>query len=198
MDSAGNTPLGVQGVYELIGTAEELAQFQSVKWIDRNIILPNALNTVCLIGGNAELMASYNQAVSSHLEEKIENEKMRNYLAFRLLQGHLEEFRPNLSQEKEKMQAFGVKKELYRPFQEILSSLSLLFSLKEKSTSQRIRELQDLKIFSPEGATHLIEAVEKVLKMRLKAHLFYEDETEYLFHMPDDEMLDSQLLLLTR
>ncbi len=32
LDSAGNSPLGVTGVYELIGTPKQLAQFQSVKF----------------------------------------------------------------------------------------------------------------------------------------------------------------------
>ena len=46
LDTGGNTPLGY-GVYELIGTPKQLARFQTPEWIDQNIILANASNSVC-------------------------------------------------------------------------------------------------------------------------------------------------------
>lgn len=36
--------------------------------------------------------------------------------------------------QKEERAAFGIKKELYRPFQEILSSLAIYYQLKEKNS----------------------------------------------------------------
>lgn len=44
LDSGGNTPLGKPGFYELINTPEELAQFQSEKWMDADILLLRTLS----------------------------------------------------------------------------------------------------------------------------------------------------------
>src|SRR5262245_52872078 len=49
MDIGGNTPLGVPGVYELIGTPEQMAEFVDLQWIERNIILANALSNVSFV-----------------------------------------------------------------------------------------------------------------------------------------------------
>lgn len=197
MDNAGNTPLGVPGVYELIGTPEQLAQFQTVKWMERNIILPNAMSNVCLIAGDEGLLKNYSaqkKKVQQLLDTK-ERIKRKNgeELAMRLLGGHLIEFSPDLSKEKEKESAFGIKKELYRPFQEILGCLSLIYELKEKSTFGRIDELAMLNVFSATGADNLKKAVSAVLSLRLKAHLFYKDEKEFLCHAEEGKNLDPSL-----
>ena len=81
MDSAGNTPLGVPGLYELIGTPAQLAQFQTIKWINRNIILANAMSTVCLVAGDQKLLADYCQKKAVTLE------KNREKLGMQLLMG---------------------------------------------------------------------------------------------------------------
>lgn len=190
LDSGGNTPLGKPGLYELIGTPEQLARFQSLKEIHQDIILPNALSNVCLVAGDEKLQASYleeKKKVQLLKEQKkgelIEN---RQELAMCLLKGHLVEFSPELSKEKRKEKeqepAFGVKKELYRPFQEILGCLCLLYDLKEKSTIARIDELMRLNVFSFEGAENLKRAFCQVLSLRLEVHLFYKDEKEFLCH----------------
>ena len=83
---------------------QQLASFQTLKWIDRNIILPNALSAVCSVAGNEKLITAYREAV------KKEMEKEPHTLAFRLLAGHLQEFRPDLSQEKEADQSLWNQK----------------------------------------------------------------------------------------
>ena len=118
-------------------------------------------------------------------------------LALRLLAGHLQEFSPNLTKEKEEINAFGIKKELYRPIQEILSSLALLFKLNSTNTSERIDELVKLKVFSSQGAANLKKAISQALDLRLEAHLFYKDETEYLYQIETDQPQDLQKLYLT-
>ncbi len=197
MDSAGNTPLGVPGVYELIGTPKQLAQFQSVKWMERNIILPNAMSTICLVSGDKKLEASYNKEKKKiqQLKEKQAGMQRKNSeeLAMRLLAGHLIEFSPNLSKEKEKENAFGIKKELYRPFQEILGCLSLLYNLKEKNTFGRISELAISNIISHESYFYLDMAIKQVLSLRLQAHLFYKDEKEFLCHAEEGRPQDPSL-----
>ena len=200
MDTGGNTPLGVTGVYELIGSPKMLAQFQTVQWMDRSIILPNAMSHVCFIAGKERLIADYNKekAKVQDLVYKKANDKNRNILSLRLLQGHVEEFAPNLSKEKEDMNAFGIKKELYRPFQEIIGSLALFYQLKAKTTFTRIDELVDLNVFSSKGGENLKNAISHVLKLRLQAHLFYQNEKEFLCHPEEGKPLDPHLLYLNQ
>ncbi len=196
MDNGGNTPLGVPGIYELIGTPKKLAEFQSVVWMDRNIILPNAMSNICLIAGNKTLVESYNKYKKKTQQLFVKQgaqRKNNEELAMRLLGGHLIEFSPDLSIDKEKETAFGVKKELYRPFQEILGCLTLFYGLKERSTFTRIDELTQLNVLSIEGATNLKKALNLVLSLRLQVHLFYKDEKEFLCHPEEGKPQDSSL-----
>ena len=116
----------------------------------------------------------------------------------RLLAGHLTEFAPNLSQDKEQDNAFGIKKELYRPFQEILSSLALFYDLKARNTFERIDELVEKGVFSAKGAENLKQALRKVLALRLEAHLFYQDEKEFLCHPEEGKPQEPQLLYINQ
>ena len=198
LDTGGNTPLGVSGVYELIGTPRKLAQFEEIQWINRNIILPNAMNTVCWILGDKTLVDQYNKEKIIILDKKSSKNKKTNReeLAFSLLKGNLEEFRPNLTKEKEEIKAFGIKKELYRPFQEGMSCLAIYYNLKEKNTFSRIDELLDLKVISAKGAVNLKAAFKCVLSLRFEAHQFYQDEQEYLCHPEEGKEHDSSLLYM--
>jgi tetratricopeptide (TPR) repeat protein/ankyrin repeat protein len=205
MDTGGNVPLG--GVFELITTPKKLAQLQSSAWIDSNIILSNVMNSICLIEGDPKLAAQY-------LKQKTEVQKLkesasssntsknnltnREKLAFRLLAGHLQEFSPNLTKEKEEINAFGIKKELYRPFQEIISSLALLYKLTSTNTFERIDDLVELKVLCTQGAANLKKAIAQALNLRLEAHLFYKDEIEFLFHIEEGTPLDPKKLYLTQ
>ena len=110
LDSGGNTPLGIPGLYELIGTPQKLAQFEQQPWIDRNIILTNAMSHVCLVAGSEKLLEKYNKEKTAILDQKVKNNTNRHELALRLLMGHLEEFRPNLTKQKEEIRAFGIKR----------------------------------------------------------------------------------------
>ena len=198
MDTGGNVPLG--GVFELINTPENLAQLQSSEWIDSSIILSNVMSTVCLVAGDPKLAEKYHKKKSEvqKLKESKQTLKNQEKLAMRLLEGHLQEFSPNLTKEKEEVNAFGIKKELYRPFQEIISSLSLLYKLTSTNTFDRIDELVKLKVFCTQGATHLKQAIAQALNLRLEAHLFYKDETEFLHHIEEGKPLDPKKLYLTK
>ncbi len=196
MDTGGNTPLGVKGVYELIGTPQQLAKFVGFQWIERGEILPNAMSAVCYVAGEQKLVDSYNVEKNKMLntvEQKVTN---REVLAFKLLSGHLEEFAPNLTLEKERTKAFGIKKELYRPFQEILGCLSLFYTLKENNTFSRINELCLLGILSQKGSKDLQDILADVLYLRVKAHYHYQDEKEYLCHPSEGEKRDNSLLYI--
>ncbi|MCE5316915.1 MAG: DUF294 nucleotidyltransferase-like domain-containing protein, partial [Parachlamydia sp.] len=187
LDTGGNTPLGMPDLYELIGTSADLARFVDKDWIERSIILPNALSAVCLITGDARLVEFFEDERRKVLEQKKEGISNRDRLAYQLLSGHLKEFKPDLSMNKEALRAFGVKPELYRPFQEILGCLALRQSLREKSSVERIQALQRDKIFSDKGANSLRNAVININFLRVKAHLFYQDECDfYLLSVPGE------------
>ncbi|MBA3239429.1 MAG: tetratricopeptide repeat protein [Parachlamydiaceae bacterium] len=203
MDAGGNTPLGVANFYELIGTPSSLAQFQTIQWMDNSIILPNVLSHVCLVAGKERLVNEYTKAKIKvqkliEKEDKLteKNQKNHEVLAMRLLRGHTAEFSPDLSQEKEKIKAFGIKKELYRPIQEIIASLALFYQLNGKTTFNRIDELVNLNVFSASGARNLRKAINQVLTLRLKAHLFYKNEEEFLCHPEEGKPLDRHLMYL--
>lgn len=202
MDTGGNTPLGVTGVYELIGKPSSLAQFQSIQWMDRSIILPNAMSHVCFVAGEESLVSDYYcemKKVQEEIEHKKKSkEKNHKVLSIKLLAGHIEEFSPNLSKEKEQIGAFGIKKELYRPFQEIIASLALFYQLKAKTTFSRIDELASVGIFSTEGAENVKKAINCVLFFRMNAHLFYKNEEEFLCHSEQDKPLDPSLLYFSK
>lgn len=184
MDTAGNTPLGVEGWYELICTPDQLLQFQSTKWMNENIILTNTLNCVGFVAGNSKLVEMYEKKLfhaNTHFPFTEKEVPFREILSLKLLKDHLKEFAPDLSYEKEKLKAFGVKKELYRPIQEILSCLAMYYQVDAKGCSEKIDALTKLGIFSKEGGENLKKTVGYVLWLRLRAHFFYQNETEYLF-----------------
>lgn len=182
LDTGGNTPLGVEELYQLICTPDQLAQFQTKKWMDGNIILTNTLNCIDYITGQNTLITQYEGKRLTMADQLIpkKSQIFREALALHLLQGHVEEFKPNLSLEKEQTGAFGVKKELYRPFQEILSSLCLFYKVQKKNSLDKIDALVDLRIFSEEGGKQIKEAMALVLKLRLCTHQFYGNEEEFL------------------
>lgn len=177
LDSGGNTPLGMPNIYELIGTPEQMAQFQTEHWIESNIILANAMSTVRQISGEKRLVDNY-------LKEKSKIAKKNGHhtqFAIRLLKGHLTEFCSKPYFLEELPEIIGIKKQLYRPFQEILSSLAIYFDLEKCGTLERIDELVSKQIFSKEAGENLKNALQEVLSLRLEAHLFYQNETEFLY-----------------
>ena len=190
LDTAGNTPLGIPELYELIGTPKQLASFQSPLWENRNIILVNALGQVNFVTGNTKLFTQYQQALMK------QRESYGRILGINLMKGNVREFEPDLSEKKEQERAFGVKKELYRPFQSILGSLQILYGLQTHSTMETIQALKR-ELFSESGATNLMNTMEKVLRLRLQVHLFYENETEILYHPKAAEQSKERLMTIT-
>lgn len=182
-DGGGLTPSGCKGYYQLIGTPQNLAQFQEQKWVDANIILSNVMGSVCLVTGDKDLFEKYQMKKNAILDEKITffDKPHRKSFALHLLKGHLTEFSPDLFQEREALGAFGIKKEFYQPIQEVIASLALFYNIKAINTFIRIDELSKIAVFSAEGASNLKEAVARVLTLRVEAHLFYLENRDLLF-----------------
>ncbi len=120
----------------------------------------------------------------------------RETLALKLLAGHLQEFKPNLSKNKQETGAFGIKTELYRPFQSILGSLTLFCGLPTCSTFGMIQQLLQKGLLCSEGAKNLTQALSQLLSLRFEAHTFYQSEGEYLLHIEQGQPQDPQYLYL--
>ncbi len=198
LDIGGNTPYGNRDTYELIGTPSNLARFQLQEWIDQNIIVSNAMGSVCFVTGDKRLFEEYEKEKAIILNEKKSffGESHRKVFAIQLLVGHLQEFKPDLSQNKEQQKAFGIKKEIYRPFQEMISCLALFYNLVSTNTLERVQSLVKIGVFCVEGGRNLEKAISQVLLLRLKAHLFYRDEKEFLCHIIEGELQEPELLYL--
>ena len=190
-DTAGNTPLGVKDLYELIGTPQKLAQFQTESWLNDNVIVVNALNTVSFVCGSEKLIAEYQKEKASMLNNK--NQSFRKSLAEKLLNDDLHEFKPELDFSKENAAAFGIKKELYRPFQAIINSLAIWHNLPEGNTLSRIDALVKKKVFSLQGGENLKEAINFVFSLRLKAHFFYQTENDILGHPTKNKSAEKEI-----
>jgi ankyrin repeat protein len=204
-DSGGNTPLGKEGLFELIATPEQLATFQQMQWFEQELITSNVLKTVCHLTGDATLTEQYEVAVKKVLDGetptssttlskptglkgllmKLKLKKppmIRQQQALQLLTGDIAEYGPQLGAKKEHQGYFDVKQELYRLPSSILQELSLFYGLSEKGTFARLKALQQKGYFSEGGVKQLTRLFEQVLRYRLKAHLFYEREKESLYH----------------
>ena len=191
MDSGGITPLGKTGFYELIHTPEELAQFQCQEWMDADIIITNALSSVCHIAGNKVLVNKYCQAKENQLNTtdgvfSFTGIAFREKLALQLLKGDLIEYKPDLSKDKN---AFGIKKEFYLPFQRILQSLALFYNLPASQTFLIIDQLFQKNIISSQAKDNLKKAIQQVLSLRFEAHAFFQNK-EILLHIEKGHPLD--------
>ena len=201
MDSGGNTPLGKPGFYELINTPEGLAQFQSMDWMEIDIIVINALSTVCYIAGNEKLARIYHEAKEAQWNAtdgwtRFTGTPFRKKLAMKLLEGNLREFKPDLSKKKEDINAFCIKKELYRPLQSILGCITLFCGLQPQSSFGMIKQLLQNKFISLEGAKNLNKALQQVLTLRFEAHVFYQNEGEFLLHIEEEKPNEHNYLYL--
>lgn len=204
LDIGGLSPSGKQGVYELIGAPQQLAQFQTVAWLSRNdaeIILVNALTTFSYLIGDPSLVDSYRAEIKKILNATIggfwKRKRLREDRAFQLMRGFLDEFQPKINQDKVDLRAFDIKKELYRLPQMVVSGLVLYYGLKGANTLERIEELRRKRVFSQEGSNQLKRAFQSILKLRAEAHLFYQTEKEILYHPRAEERDQERLLTIS-
>lgn len=196
LDIGGLCPSGKSGIYELIGTPQQLAEFQTERWADQNsseTILVNAMTTISFITGNGELIAAYQQEINRILDREVGGfwpwtwRRLRQDRALELMRSHLEDFQPRLNQDKIDLGAFDIKKELYRLPQMVISALALYHGLISANTLIRIEELRRNRMISHQGGDRLKRVLKMILKLRIKAHLFYKKELEILSHSQGDE-----------
>lgn len=201
VDIAGLSPLGKEGLYELIGAPEEIAYLQTEEWFRQNeaeIILVNALTTSCLVEGEASLIGAYQREVDRILNQETGTtlpQRLREARALELMQGYLQEFEPKLDQDKVDLHAFDIKKELYRLLQSVISALALYYDLKNNNSFDRIEELRGRRILSRAGAGRLKNVFDLIFRLRIEAHLFYQTESEILYYSREHGEENSEDLL---
>ena len=100
------------------------------------------------------------------------------------------EYKPDLSQDKN---VFGIKKELYLPFQRILHSLALFYNLPANQTFLIIDQLCQKNIISPQAKENLKKAIQQALSLRFESHAFYKNK-EVLLHIEKGHPLDPTCL----
>ncbi|NGX37205.1 MAG: Photosystem I assembly protein Ycf3 [Chlamydiae bacterium] len=197
LDSGGNTPQGIPNLYELIATPSRLARFQQLPFGNDCFIMANAMSHGCYLLGDQSLIKEYQIKVQKVLDERTESfgligSRVRHERSLFLLQDHIDDFKPDLSNTKERERGFGVKRELYRPFQAILGALRLYYGFQTTSTMETIKSLESKRIISHEGAQRLCNVMRKVFTLRLQAHLFYHDEKEILYHPKVGQLTDEE------
>lgn len=187
LDIGGISPFGdwdgKERTYELIGSPQVLADFQ---YLD-NIILVNAMATSCLITGDKGLFDHYQSEVNAILNAILsDRRRLRQRRALELIEGDLQEFQPQLNLRKIKLGVFGVKKELYRPLQSLISNLALCYGAGRGNGFERIDRLKEIRVISTTGAVQLKRAFRLIFELRIKAHLFYREECELLHQRGSD------------
>lgn len=186
-DSGGNTPLGKEGQFELIGSPSKLAQYVSTNRFMEDQIVSNAMSNVALIQGDEELVKNYEGLVNSILDLPFNQLKVREHRALLLMKGDVLEFAPQLDQNKEDLRVFDIKKELYRLPNSILHGLSLFYGLKAKNSWDRLEELFHLGLLSQEGVQCFTWIMNVISQFRVKAHLHYCAENEKIFYEPESK-----------
>ncbi|MCE5317113.1 MAG: tetratricopeptide repeat protein [Parachlamydia sp.] len=179
-DDGGNTPLGKQGFVELIKTPEELAQFQSERFYEEDLILSNTLCNADILMGSETLYARYIKSVKAILSTKSAQTSLSfsQARALNLLQGHLVEFEPRLDKKKEGITVININRELYRLPNFLVAGLANYLGISEQNSWKRLEALVKANVLCPEGAKHLAETMAAIMRLRIRCHLYYGEARE--------------------
>lgn len=190
-DSGGNTPLGKEGLFELIGTPEQLAEFVTPLWFEQDVIISNAMSNLGFITGDRKLLQTYEEKVKVNLDSTI-SEKGKNLLAreqraLSLIRGDIQEFKPNLDEQKEQSKVFDIKKELYRLPNSTLNALAIFYGLQAKNSWARLQELYERGVINKEAQENFGNLLKEIVYFRVKTHLHYRSENEKVFYKPQSD-----------
>ena len=178
----GNSPMAKD---ELMTTPEKMASLQDEQKIAfETLFFLNILKAHFFLAGDKKLHMMYEEQLQKILNGKCKEGKLlvREKRALHMLQGHLKEFSPKLGEIKEETPVFDIKAELYRLPNILVSTLADYYGLKEKNTWERINALQQIGVFSKEAAEKLKSALRSTMTLRIRAHLFYEEENDLVYH----------------
>ncbi len=173
-----DTKVSPTGPYQLIGPPTQLAALQEdAKGHDESVVL-SALLWPGYIGGNGRLFTQYRIMIASILDA--DDSALRTSRVEMLLRANHREFRPDLSNERRREQALGIKDELLRPLQMGMATLGLAHQLDINNTFGCIEALEHRGVFTAQGAQNLREAYCNVLSLRYHAHREAQEEQDTL------------------
>ena len=188
MPQACKYPIGKQkgraGDYELIHTPQEMAQLQKIQasdlnqqiWVLKRYHLPTILaNSAFITGSNkgSDLHQQYEEQVHIILLKEGAARSLH------LMEDDLNRFKPKL-EEQHNGKHYNVKSDLYRLPNTMFDGLASFFSLRSASTWERIEEMENLKIISPEGAKNLKIFTMEAQELRLATYLQHGRQKEHL------------------
>ncbi len=191
-DHTGLTPLGKNGIFELIGTPEQLAFFQEEQFLEKHqseLNLVHALVHASYMMGNQILFNNYTKQVDHILNSKksLLGKQLRQTRSLQLLKTYLEECKSLINNNGMDLTQIDLKDDLYHPLQKILAALALYHNIKAKNTFEIIQKLKEKKIFITEGAKNLQKILKLIMNWRLRAQLFYQSENEFIIDAKDSQ-----------
>ena len=155
---------------ELINTQTGmLAAMQNDEKFD--IIFRNLVKTVCFLQGDEKLVEEYQEAVRKHFHG---SEK-----ALQLLQADKQAYVPSLFEDKSEF--IDIKRNLCRPFVELIHKVCLCYGIPGNTTWERLKGLKTNGVISQMGYDNLTNAFDTIFRLRLKAHAHYGTEKEEVF-----------------
>ncbi|MCE5317119.1 MAG: tetratricopeptide repeat protein [Parachlamydia sp.] len=182
-DDGGNTPLGKQSYVELIKTPQDMAQFQSERFYEEDLILSNVLRTAGLLTGDKNLYETYLKSMQEILSKKSNSSlSIAQNRALNIIKGHLIEFEPNMSSNKEEMPLFNIKAELYRLPSFLIAGLADYFGIEEQNNWDKLDALGKKNILCSTAVNNLKLALAKILRLRIRCHLHYGRECDEAYH----------------
>ena len=170
-------------VFELMGTAEELASYVGQTaddryWVDIEPHLPLVLATVSLIEGSQDLVDTYRQMVHRNFQEphELNQQPLHRYSMQKLIGKNLQEavFSPHSG---EAGQVFDAKKNLYRLPNLIIDELALYNGIGAQYNSG-FSKLTQLTLLPAEARQRLAYVLSDTMRFRLKTYLHYEKQAE--------------------
>ncbi|NGX37204.1 MAG: hypothetical protein K1000chlam2_00357 [Chlamydiae bacterium] len=196
MDSGGMTPLGHEK-YQLIGTAQKLAQYQADALTEENSFLINGLSTICFLTGKESLVENYLEEVRKILDKKmgalhVFGKPFRSFRAIDFLRKHVEDYTPNPHATADLSRVLGLKKELYRPIQALLGDLRMFYALNSTNSFDCIRELCSRNLLSKEVEKNLLKALNDALGNRYEAHVYAKCKRELGYEFKSEEEMDPE------
>lgn len=182
-DSGGNTPFGKEGQVVLMQTPEKLAQLQSEKSYQEDMILSNVLKGASLLVGTETFFNNYVKAMNAIVKHDSSTQPytIEEWRSLDLLSGHLRQFHSRIDESKKENPYYNVKEELYRLPNFLIAVLGDYFGINKQNTWDKLDALEN-KVLCKEGVAHLKEAIARALRLRIRCHLHYEREGDEVYH----------------
>ncbi|MCE5317848.1 MAG: tetratricopeptide repeat protein [Parachlamydia sp.] len=183
-DSGGNTPFGKESQIVLMQTPQKLAQLQSEKAYQEDMILSNVLKGTSLLVGSESLFQEYLREIKTIVQQPSSTPpySIEEWRALDLLSGHLKQFQSRIDESKKENPHYNVKEELYRLPSFMIAVLGDYFGVDTSNTWDKLDALQERKILCAEGVAHLKEAMARALRLRIRCHLHYQREGDAAYH----------------